>query len=59
MKISRSVMFITTAKEMCDTLKVMYENEKNLSRVFEINERLFEFKQEDNLSPSFIKNSRV
>ena len=35
-KISGSVMFLTTAKEMWDTLKVIYENEKNLSRMFEI-----------------------
>ena len=33
-KISDSVMFLTTAKEMCDTLNVMYVNEKNPSRVF-------------------------
>jgi len=43
-KISYSVMFLTTAKEMWDTLKVMYENEKNPSRVFEIYECLFELK---------------
>ena len=40
-------MFLSTAKEMWDTLKVMYENEKNPSRVFEIYERLFELKQKD------------
>jgi len=28
-KISGSVMFLTTAKEVWDTLKVMYANEKN------------------------------
>ena len=32
---------------MWDTLKVMYGNKKNPSRVFEIYERLFEFKQRD------------
>ena len=32
---------------MWDTLKVMYENEKNFSRVFKIYERLFELKQGD------------
>ena len=32
---------------MWNTLKVMYENKKNLSRVFEIYERLFELKQGD------------
>jgi len=46
-KISGSVMFLTTAKEMWDTLKVMYGNEKNSLRIFEIYERLFELKQGD------------
>ena len=46
-KISSSVMFLTTVKEMWDTLNVMYANEKNPSRVFEIYERLFELKQGD------------
>ena len=32
-KISGSVMFLITAKKMWDTLKVMYDNEKNPSRV--------------------------
>ena len=40
-KISGSVMFLPTAKEMWDTLNVMYGNEKNPSRVFEIYECLF------------------
>ena len=44
-KISGNVMFLITAKEMWDTLKVMYGNKKSLSRVFEIYERLFELKQ--------------
>ena len=44
MKISGSAIFLTIAKEMWDTLKVMYGNEKNSSRVFEIYERLFELK---------------
>jgi len=44
-------MFLTTAKEMWDTLKVMYENEKNPSRVIEIYERLFELKQGDKFVP--------
>jgi len=43
-KISGSIIFLTTAKEMWDTLKTMYDNEKNPSRVFEIYERLFELK---------------
>ena len=46
-KNSGSVIFLTTIKEMWDTLKVMYDNEKNPSRVFEMYERLFELKQED------------
>ena len=36
-----------------DTLKVMYENEKNPSRVFEIYELLFELKQKENFIPKF------
>jgi len=43
-KISISVMFLTIAKEMWDTLKVMYGNEKNPSRMFEIYEKLFDLK---------------
>jgi len=31
-------MFLLTAKDMWDTLKVMYGNENNSSRVFEIYE---------------------
>ena len=46
-KISGSVMFLPTAKDMWDTLKVMYGNEKSPSRVFEMYERLFELKQRD------------
>jgi len=44
-KISDSVMFLTTAKDMLDTLEMMYGNEKNLLRVFEIYEILFELTQ--------------
>jgi len=40
-------MFLTTVEEMWNTLKVMYENKKNPSRVFEIYECLFELKQGD------------
>ena len=40
-KISGSVMFLYTAKDIWDTLKVMYENEKNPSRMFEIYKHLF------------------
>jgi len=51
--ISSSVMFLTAAKEMWDTLKVMYDNEKNLLRVFEIYKRLFKLKQGDRSVPEF------
>ena len=44
-KINGSVMFLW------DTLKVIYNNEKNPSRVFEIYWRLFELKQEDKSVP--------
>jgi len=52
-KISVSVMFLYTAKELWDTLKVMYGNEKNPSRVFEIYECLFELKKGDKFVPEF------
>jgi len=42
--ISGSVIFLSIAKDMWDILKVMYENEKNPSRVFEIYERMVELK---------------
>ena len=44
-------MFLTTAKEMWDILKVMYE--KKISSVFEIYEYLFELKHEDGFVPEF------
>ena len=50
-KINGSVMFLTTAKEIWDTLNVMYDNEKNPSRVFEIYECLFELKHENKVIP--------
>ena len=50
---------MTTAKEMWDTLKVMYGNEKNPSRVFEIYKRLFELNREIDLCLSFMTNSKV
>ena len=50
-KINDSVMFLPTTKDMWDTLKVMYSNEKSPSRVFEIYERLFELKQGDRSVP--------
>jgi len=54
-KISSSIMFLTTAKEMWDTLKVMYGNEKNPSRVYEIYKRLFDLKQGDRFVPEFYR----
>jgi len=48
-KISGSVMFLSTAKEMWDTLKVMYE--KNPSRVFEI--------RKISICLKFMENSKV
>jgi len=38
---------------MWETLKVMYDNENNISRVFEIYERLFELIQGDRSVPEF------
>jgi len=58
-KISGSVIFLTTSKEMWDTLKVMYCNEKNPSRMFEIYERLFELKQGDKSMPGSMTNLNV
>jgi len=45
-----------TAKEMWDTLKVMYGNEKNPLRIFEIFERLFELKQGDKSVTKFYES---
>lgn len=39
-KVSSGV-FLKTAKEIWDTLKEVHENEKNISKVFELYERLF------------------
>jgi len=44
-------MFLATA--IWDTLKVMYGNEKNSSRVFEIYKRLFDLKQRDRFVHEF------
>ena len=48
-------MILSTAKKIWDTLKVMYENERNPSRVFKIYERLFELKQEDRYVHEFYR----
>jgi len=37
-KVSAGVMFLRTVKEKWDTLKEMYINEKNVTRVFELYE---------------------
>jgi len=58
-KINGTVMFLTTAKEMWDTLRVMYENEKNPSSVFEIYEHLLTSNREINLYMSSMENSKV
>jgi len=58
-KINGSVMFLTTAKEMWDTVKVIYGSKKNPSRVFEIYERLFELKQGDKSVPEFYGEFKV
>jgi len=52
-KINGTVIFQTTAKDMRDTLKVMYGNEENPLRVFEIYEHLFELKYGDRSVPEF------
>jgi len=58
-KINGNIIFLTTAKGMWDTLKMMYDNEKNPSRVFVIYERLFELNREISLWLSSMQNSRV
>ncbi|KAK4388462.1 hypothetical protein Sango_2452800 [Sesamum angolense] len=44
--VSPNVMFLTTAKAMWDAFHDMYSHEKNISRVFELYERLFSLKQD-------------
>ena len=48
-------MSLTTTKKMWDTLKMVYGDEKNPSRVFEIYEYLFELKQGDKFVPKFYR----
>jgi len=38
-KVSVGLMFLCTVKDIWDTLKDMYNNEKNISRVFELYEQ--------------------
>jgi len=52
-KTNGTAMFQTTAKDMRDTLKVMYGNEENPLRIFEIYEHLFELKHGDRSVPEF------
>ena len=58
-KISGSVMFLSTVKNIWDTLKVMYENEKNLLYVFEIYERGLSSNRETDLYMSSMVKSKV
>ena len=53
-KISDSIMFLTIAKEMWDTVNVLYENKKNSSRVFKIYERLVKLKKRE-VCPEFYR----
>ena len=46
-------MFLFTAKKMWDTLKVMYENEKNLSRVLRFISTCLSSSREINLCLNF------
>jgi len=57
-KISDSVMLLITTKKMWNTLKMMYENEKNPSMVFEIYKCMFELKQGDRSVPEFYEELR-
>ncbi|KAL0446502.1 UNVERIFIED_CONTAM: Retrovirus-related Pol polyprotein from transposon TNT 1-94 [Sesamum latifolium] len=41
-----NVMFLTTAKDMWDALHDMYSHAKNISRVFELYEKLFSLKKD-------------
>ena len=60
-KISSSVknMFLTTGKEMWDTLKVMYGNDKNPSRVLRSMSACLSSSREINLCPSPMENAEV
>ena len=45
-KVSAEVMFLKTAKEIWDTLKEMYSNKQNISKLLICNERLFSLRQD-------------
>ncbi|KAL3721854.1 hypothetical protein ACJRO7_034230 [Eucalyptus globulus] len=45
--IAANVMFHTTAKEVWDDLMESYSQDKNMSRVYELYEKIFNFKQGD------------
>ena len=45
--VAREVMMLRSAKKIWDTLRLTYDHEKNISRVFEINEQLFTLCQGD------------
>ena len=40
-KVSANVMFLKTVKDIWNTLKEMYSNEQNISRVADLYEKLF------------------
>jgi len=40
-EVSADVMFLKTTKEIWDTLKELYSNEKNISRIVDLYERVF------------------
>jgi len=48
-KVSVGLVFLKTAKDVWDTLKEMYSNEQNISRVVDLYERLFALRQDGRL----------
>ena len=58
-KISGSVMFMPTAKDMWDTLKVMYDNEKNPSRCLRSMSACLSSNRKTDLCLSSMENSKV
>lgn len=57
-KVSADVMFLRTAKEIWDTLREIYANEKNISRVFELYEQLFILRMGDMSVPEYCSTLR-